>query len=303
MKLNPMLEEKPDHSHYTACLSRKEEIDKYCNRAFIYTVISSLIMAFFTICTIEMPMISAVPKLIGDVWEPFPIFVQLAELVGVTILAAAACTRKKVLLVVLMIYYLLLTASSLVSGTFPGVAVSFLLGSVGTAATVKAPVFYRDYEQLRKTEGWPHFARWMAEDRDRPKYSYDTLRKRAAEKAEAETRWDTARSYDTPRKPPRTSSPDYEAARMADEVMRAAEAEAKERTSFDPYEARRLAAEEARRASEVYRRSGPDTLEAAPSRSMPFDDDMPGLEGAAAVLGAPEPAMISGEYTDGFEPM
>lgn len=296
MKLNPMLEEKPDHGHYAACLSRKEEIDKYCNRAFIYTIVASLVLAFFTLCTIELPLLSFVPKLVGDVWDPFPIFIQIIELIGIAILAAAACTRKKVLLVALMIYYLSLIAASLISGSFPGIMATFLLGIGGAAVTIKAPAYYRDYEQLTKTEGWPHFARWMTDAAKRPAYSYDEYRKRAAEKAAMEDKMASGRSYTAPRK---STSSDYEAAKMADEVMRAAEAEARERKSFDPYEARRLAAEEARRAADIIMGGA----EAAPSRSMPSFDDMPGIGGATAAPGAPEPAMLSGEYTDGFEPM
>ncbi len=302
MKLNPLLEEKPDHGHYTTCLSRKEEIDRYCNRAFAYTVFASVIMAVFTLGATSIPLISLLPGLVGDRWDVAHIFVQLIELIGLCVLAAAACSKKKILLVYLMLFYLALFVASLVTGTFPGVVIGFLLGLGGFILTIRSQFIYRDYEQLKKTEGWPHFARWMAEDRERPKYSYDEFRRRAAEKAAAEAKYTAPRPRTEPRKPAASSDP--EAARMADEVMRAAEAEARERRSFDPYEARRLAEEEARRASGDYAAEA-----AGVTRGMPApyystsDDDMPALDGASALLGVPEPAMISGEYTDGFEPM
>jgi len=299
MKRNPLLEEKPDHAHYTACLARKDEIDRYCNRAFSYTVFISIVMAVITLTTTEIPLVSLIPGLFGGSWSVPHIFIQLLELVGLCILAAAACSKKKILLVVLMIFYIALTGASLVTGTFPGVFIAFMFGIIGFMLTVKSFFIYRDYEQLKTTEGWPHFAIWMTEGSDRPKYSYDEFRKRAADKASAEARY-TSRPSPSSASPRRT---DYEAARMADEVMRAAEAEARERSSFDPYEARRIAEEEARRASAAMEHDMSAATRSAPAPYYTSDDDMPALDGASALLGVPEPAMISGEYTDGFEPM
>lgn len=296
MKLNPLLEEKPDHGHYTACLSRKEEIDRYCNRAFTFTVLSSVLMIFFTLFTTEFPLLSFLPTRFGEMCDLFPIFLQITELIGISLLSAIACTKRKKALIVLLAYYLALFVISLISGTFPGVAVSFLVGLCGIIFTIKAPSVYSDYEQLKETEGWPHFAIWMT-DTDRPKYSYDEFRRRAAEKAEAEKKM-VSHSYAETKK---RADASFEAARMADEVMRAAEAEAKERVSFDPYEARKAAERAAMGTTDMY---GSAATRSMPPPSYPTsDDDMPAIEAASALLGVPEPAMIAAEYTDSFDPM
>lgn len=313
MKLNPLLEEKPGHGHYSACLERKEEIDKYCNKAFAFTVLSSVLMAMFTIGTVTFPLLSFIPGLFGNSWDVVPIFVQITELIGLCFIGALACTRRKLFLVILMIWYILLAASSLIKGTLPGCAVSLLVGIFGTVYTAKAPSVYRDYNQLRETEGWPHFAIWLAEAEEKPAYSYDDYRKRLADKAarEAAYRPEAARSAPSPRyedKPGYDTSPTMsaEARRMAADVMREAELAARSAEKAERTDAARLAAEEAAREREELRRAEMEARGIAPpvmERYASAGGEMPGIAEAADMIGEPERALPSGDYGNGFTPM
>lgn len=167
---DPKYEEKPDHGHYALCAGRKTEIDEFSRNVFVYTAGISFILLIITYCGVPLPMISWIPSLFSDSTSlPF-LFVQTMELLTVTALSFFAFFRWKFLHIVIFIWYALLVVATFFDHSAIDV-ITFIIGVVGTVLTRSCFKVYADYNQLVKTEGWPHFSLHYTEAMEHPTYT------------------------------------------------------------------------------------------------------------------------------------
>lgn len=167
---DPKYEEKPDHSHYPICGARKTDIDEFSRNVFVYTAGVSLVMLFITYCGAAMPLISWIPSLFGcSTCVPF-LFSQTAEIILVTALSFLAFTKWKIIHIGLLLGYALLIVASLLDRSAIGI-ITFIIGVIGTVLTAPSFKIYSDYNQLRNTEGWPHFSIHYTEAMEHPTFT------------------------------------------------------------------------------------------------------------------------------------
>lgn len=171
MKLDPELEEKPYHGHYAACLARKTDIERRSSLIFGCTVVSGIALTIVSFAGWEMPVLSWIPSLINSSTVLFPICIQCAEIMGLSILAALGFGKNKSFNCILQLIYIVMTVASLFTGSMPGCFFSFVAGAAGAFLCRHAFKDASDYEALKKTEGYPHFSEHYAEYIEHPKYS------------------------------------------------------------------------------------------------------------------------------------
>lgn len=157
MKTNPELEEQPDHGHYPACSGRLQDITNYCNRLLYSTIIIGGMLFMVTMLGIRLRVISWIPSLFGEPDGLLPYFLRLVFCIGLIVLAALGCGRFKICNVVLLVIYTVMTVVPVIDceGIFD--VMIAILGAVGMYRSAKAYSYYKDYNQLIETEGFPHF--------------------------------------------------------------------------------------------------------------------------------------------------
>ena len=167
---DPKYEEKPDHSHYSICGARKNDIYEFSRNVFVYTAGVCMVMLFITYCGAAMPLVSWIPSLFGcSTCVPF-LFVQTAELILVIAASFLAFGRFKVIHIGLFIGYVLLIVATLVDSSTIGI-ITFIIGVIGVVLTAPCFKMYSDYNQLRNTEGWPHFSLHYTEAMEHPTFT------------------------------------------------------------------------------------------------------------------------------------
>jgi len=167
---NPKYEEKPDHGHYAVCAGRVNEIYEFSRNVFVYTAGVSFILLIITYCGVPMPLISWIPSLFGcSTCIPY-LFAQSAELILVTAVSFFAFFRWKVFHIVMFIWYVLLVLATFFDHSAIDM-ITFIIGIVGAVLTHSCFRVYADYNQLIKTEGWPHFSLHYAEAMEHPTYT------------------------------------------------------------------------------------------------------------------------------------
>jgi len=171
LKTDTTIEERPDHSHYAACLGKKTEIEHRNSVILGYTLVSGLILIIFSCTGIEMPVFSWLPSLFGSQAELLPIFIQCVEIVGMSLLAALGFGKNKSFDAVLLMIYIIITGASLFTGTIPGCVITFFAGLLGVIFCRHALKDSSDYETLKHTEGYPHFSIHYTEYMEHPTYS------------------------------------------------------------------------------------------------------------------------------------
>ncbi|MDO4863044.1 MAG: hypothetical protein Q4A05_02640 [Ruminococcus sp.] len=163
-------EELPDHGHYAVCASRKAAIDTFSRNVFVYTAGVSLVMLFITYCGAAMPLVSWIPSLFSSSTSVPFLFTQTAELIFVTAMSFLAFFRWKVIHIGLFIGYALLVLASFLSSSAIGI-ITFIIGVIGVVLTFPCFKVYADYQQLVRTEGWPHFSLHYIESMEHPTYT------------------------------------------------------------------------------------------------------------------------------------
>ena len=167
---DPKYDEKPDHSHYAACAARKAAIDEFSRNVFVYTAGVSLVMLFITYCGAEMPLVSWLPSLLGcPTCVPF-LFAQTLELILVTLASFLAFGKWKVLHIGLCLGYVLLVVATFFDHSAIDI-ITFIIGIIGIVLTAPCYKMYSDYNQLLKTEGWPHFSLHYTEAMEHPTFT------------------------------------------------------------------------------------------------------------------------------------
>lgn len=157
MKPNSALAESPDHSHYTACLTRMDEIAKFSRNLLSYAAITGAIMILLTVFTLRLPFISLLPSLIGESTELGPMFVQILIIIAYVGLALLGWAKYKIANILLFIIYIMMIIFSIFVGYGYTDILIFIIGIGGLATSLPAFSVYADYEQLKNTEGFPLF--------------------------------------------------------------------------------------------------------------------------------------------------
>lgn len=169
---NPTLQEKPNHAHYPACLGRLETIRKQGTAFFIYSLISSLVLALMSLTAAPLQVVGWLPLLFGGsrtYLNEGLSFLQMFLCLGLGVLGFFGCTRRKVLHVILFVIYVLMFIAPIFYMFTLLDALTFIAGGLGVIYGYRAPASYLDYRQLSETEGFPVFSIILAESDEKKK--------------------------------------------------------------------------------------------------------------------------------------
>ncbi len=167
---NPELAELPDHEHYFACSTRMTVIKDFCTKTFYYVVLTSIIVSILSFTGMVIPVISAIPQLLSTSFEVPFMFFQVFEMIAMVLLSCLGYGKYKICNVVLLVIYVIMLICGIFSKCFPGGLIAVIIGGGGVAQTFRAVGVYSDFEQLVKTEGYPHFNKRFTESMEKPDY-------------------------------------------------------------------------------------------------------------------------------------
>jgi hypothetical protein len=169
MRINPDIEEKPNHLHYPACLGRMQEIKKQSLEIFVYTAIVFLIFGVFSVAGVKFNVFAVIPDLLFDGHDLKVAFFQIIEFIIVTVVSLLGCTRYKVFDVIIMLMYALMVLLSVVCHYNSADPVVFIAGACGIWKSICSFRVWSDYEQLKQTEGFPIFSLILTEHEEKNK--------------------------------------------------------------------------------------------------------------------------------------
>lgn len=178
-KKNPDLAEKPDHAHYPVCRGRLDAIENVSQNTLKVTIPISLLMALLSLLSVPLHVVGWIPLMftlkdaqafnmgIGfSIMQTVCCFVML-------LFAFLGCTKRKIFTVILFFLYAFMLVSSLFIRLTPFDIITALIGIVGVVNSFGSLKGYRDFKQLRNTEGYPVFSDILAEDEEKKKISPD----------------------------------------------------------------------------------------------------------------------------------
>lgn len=172
-RYNKKLAEKPDHGHYPVCLGRKTDIEKNSSTVLAYTIGACAALLVASLLTARFSVISWIPALFGDSTDVGALFVQILEILAIVGLAAVNCSKNhRICGVILFAIYLAMAVFGLI-GLSSNTAdlLTFALGSFGAARSVVLIPDYLDWQQLKETEGFPHFNERFAYQNENSNYA------------------------------------------------------------------------------------------------------------------------------------
>ena len=178
-KKNPDLMEKPDHAHYPMCRGRLDAINDICKDTLFYTLVVSAVLAFFSLLATPMEVVSWIPfiftlqdaKAFGMSFG-FSVFQLLMSLM-LSVVALLGLVKHKIFTVIMFFVYLGMLVSSLFIVLTRFDFLTAILGAVGVYKSAGILKGYRDFKQLRKTEGYPLFSAILTEYDERKAESPD----------------------------------------------------------------------------------------------------------------------------------
>lgn len=172
-RFNKKLAARPDHGHYPVCLGRKTDIERNSSTVLAYTICACLILLVATLMTATLSVISWIPQLFGDSTDAVPLFIQIFEIVLIVGLSAATCSKNyRICGVILFGLYLAMGIFGLIGiGSNTADFLTFAVGAAGAAKSFMLVPDYLDWQQLKETEGFPHFNERFAFQSENPDYS------------------------------------------------------------------------------------------------------------------------------------
>ena len=173
---NPVLEEKPNHAHYPACLGRIEAIKKQSTYLFLYSLVSSFCLSIISFTGNPLQVIGWIPILLGNSAEELSVglsFLQMFLCWGLAVLGILGCGKNKVFHLILLWIYLMMFLIPIFHMFSLFDAFTFIIGGLGVIYGYRAPKNYLDYQQLSETEGFPTFSIILAENNEKKKQSKD----------------------------------------------------------------------------------------------------------------------------------
>ena len=171
---NPLLEEKPNHAHYPACLGRLEAINKQGNALSIFSVVSGLMLSAISLTGFPLQVIGWLPVLVGgstsELSSGLCVF-QMLICWGLILLGLFGCGRHKICHYVLFVIYMLMFIVPIFHMFTLLDAFTFIAGGLGVIFGYRAPKNYYDYQQLSETEGFPLFSLILTEHEEQKSFS------------------------------------------------------------------------------------------------------------------------------------
>lgn len=177
MKINENLTELPEHGHYSACLERKEEIDKISGKILIYAIITGIIMALMTAFGLPLSAVSFIPSIFGDAFNACYLICQWSEIILLAVIAGIGCGKYKFCQLILFTVYCLMILGCFISGVKMIDSIPFAIGAIGVIITYPSISAFLDYRQLMNTEGFPYFSYLFAQTNDNPVYKPQYINK------------------------------------------------------------------------------------------------------------------------------
>ena len=170
---NKKLAEKPDHGHYPVCLGRKTDIERNSTTVLAYTCGACAALLVASLLTGRFAVISWIPALFGDSTDVGSLFVQIVEIIAIVGLAALNCSKNHRICGVLLfgIYLAMAVFGLLGMGSNSFDFMTFALGAMGAAKSFILIPDYLDWQQLKETEGFPHFNERFAFQNENSEYA------------------------------------------------------------------------------------------------------------------------------------
>jgi hypothetical protein len=178
-KKNPELAEKPNHAHYPMCRGRLDKIEDICKDTFYFTILSSAVMGLFSLLMTPMEVVGWIPLMFTlqktEAFQMSAMFsvVQALMCVVLVVIALLGCFKHKIFTVIMFFVYLMMTLSSLFIWLTSFDIFTLILGAVGVYKSAGILKGYKDYKQLRNTEGFPLFSIILTEYDERKADSPD----------------------------------------------------------------------------------------------------------------------------------
>ena len=171
---NPLLEEKPNHAHYPACLGRLEAINKQGSALFIFSLVSGLLLSVISLTGFPLQVIGWLPVLVGGSTSELSSGMCTFQMLicwGLILLGLFGCGRYKICHYVLFLIYLLMFIVPIFHMFSLLDAFTFIAGGLGVIFGYRAPKNYYDYQQLSETEGFPLFSIILTEHEEQKRLS------------------------------------------------------------------------------------------------------------------------------------
>lgn len=171
---NPILEEKPNHAHYPACLGRLEAINKQGSALFIFSLVSGLLLSVISLTGFPLQVIGWLPVLVGGSTSELSSGMCVLQMLicwGLILLGLFGCSRYKICHYVLFLIYLLMFIVPIFHMFSLLDAFTFIAGGLGVIFGYRAPKNYYDFQQLSETEGFPLFSIILTEHEEQKRFS------------------------------------------------------------------------------------------------------------------------------------
>ncbi len=171
---NPLLEEKPNHAHYPACLGRLEAISKQGSALFIFSLVSGLLLSVISLTGYPLQVIGWLPVLVGGSTSELSSGMCVLQMLicwGLILLGLFGCSRYKICHYILFLIYLLMFIVPIFHMFSLLDAFTFIAGGLGVIFGYRAPNNYYDYQQLSETEGFPLFSIILTEHEEQKRLS------------------------------------------------------------------------------------------------------------------------------------
>lgn len=163
-KPDPTFFEEKNHAHYPACCGRMESISRNGQRMFLFTLISSVILSAISAMGARLQVISWIPAMICDFnggvgWVGIQVLICLLLI----IMAALNCGKNKIFGALLFIIYSLMFIVPIFCRYSGFDIFTLLIGGGGVFFGYRTLRDFKDYNQLRETEGFPLFNTLLVE--------------------------------------------------------------------------------------------------------------------------------------------
>ena len=171
---NPLLEEKPNHAHYPACLGRLEAINKQGSALFIFSLVSGLLLSVISLTGYPLQVIGWLPVLVGGSTSELSSGMCVLQMLicwGLILLGLFGCSRYKICHYILFLIYLLMFIVPIFHMFTLLDAFTFIAGGLGVIFGYRAPKNYYDYQQLSESEGFPLFSIILTEHEEKKRFS------------------------------------------------------------------------------------------------------------------------------------
>lgn len=178
---NVKINELPNHEHYPYCLTRMNEIKRFCVRLCGYTCVACGLMIVLSLVGINIGIISFLPTMLKDAFFMFSVFLQICIILLIALFSFLAL-KYKIFCLILMFIYIGMFISGCASKDFVSAFFTVALGLGGIIFSYKSIFVLSDFKQLSMTEGFPQFNTRLTYQTEHSEYvPYHVNRKRPSQ--------------------------------------------------------------------------------------------------------------------------